>query len=82
MESDVRENRFAVLTDGARYTPVDMRLYLPQRWIDDPANVNPLSHRARARIAVQGDGARGAGERALPNDRKRTAGRCAGNHRG
>jgi SRSO17 transposase len=28
---------FAVLTDGARYTPVDMRLYLPQRWIDDPA---------------------------------------------
>jgi len=28
---------FAVLTDGARHTPVDMRLYLPQRWIDDPA---------------------------------------------
>jgi SRSO17 transposase len=27
---------FAVLTDGARHTPVDMRLYLPQRWIDDP----------------------------------------------
>jgi SRSO17 transposase len=26
-----------VLTDGARHTPVDMRLYLPQRWIDDPA---------------------------------------------
>jgi SRSO17 transposase len=28
---------FAVLTDGARHAPVDMRLYLPQRWIDDPA---------------------------------------------
>jgi SRSO17 transposase len=28
---------FAVLTDGARHTPVDMRLYLPQRWIDDAA---------------------------------------------
>jgi SRSO17 transposase len=28
---------FAVLTDGARHTPVDMRLSLPQRWIDDPA---------------------------------------------
>jgi SRSO17 transposase len=28
---------FAVLTDGVRHTPVDMRLYLPQRWIDDPA---------------------------------------------
>src|SRR4051812_11072627 len=28
---------FAVLTDGTRHTPVDMRLYLPQRWIDDPA---------------------------------------------
>ena len=28
---------FAVLTDGARHTPVDMRLYLPQCWIADPA---------------------------------------------
>jgi SRSO17 transposase len=28
---------FAVLTNGARHTPVDMRLYLPQRWINDPA---------------------------------------------
>ena len=26
---------FAVLTDGTRHTPVDMRLYLPKRWIDD-----------------------------------------------
>jgi SRSO17 transposase len=31
---------FAVLTNGARYTSVDMRLYLPQRWIDDPARCN------------------------------------------
>ena len=25
------------LTDGQRHTPIDMRLYLPGRWIDDPA---------------------------------------------
>jgi len=28
---------FAVLTDGHRHAPVDMRLYLPRRWIEDPA---------------------------------------------
>jgi SRSO17 transposase len=28
---------FGVLTDGQRHTPVDMRLYLPKGWIDDPA---------------------------------------------
>ena len=28
---------FAVLTDGERQTPIDMRLYLPERWIKDPA---------------------------------------------
>ena len=28
---------FAVLSDGERNTPVDMRLYLPKVWIDDPA---------------------------------------------
>jgi SRSO17 transposase len=38
---------FAVLTDGARHTPVDMRLYLPQRWIDDPARCD------RAEIPTQ-----------------------------
>jgi SRSO17 transposase len=38
---------FAVLTDGARHTPVDMRLYLPQRWIDDPARCD------RAEIPVE-----------------------------
>jgi len=28
---------FGVLTDGERHTPVDMRLYLPARWIEDAA---------------------------------------------
>jgi SRSO17 transposase len=27
---------FAVLSDGQRHAPVDMRLYLPKRWIEDP----------------------------------------------
>jgi SRSO17 transposase len=27
---------FGVLTDGERHTPIDMRLYLPDRWIQDP----------------------------------------------
>ena len=28
---------FGVLTDGQRHAPVDMRLYLPKCWTDDPA---------------------------------------------
>jgi SRSO17 transposase len=28
---------FGVLSDGQRHAPVDMRLYLPKSWIDDPA---------------------------------------------
>ena len=28
---------FGVLTDGARHAPVDMRLYLPKVWIENPA---------------------------------------------
>ncbi len=28
---------FGVLSDGQRHAPVDMRLYLPKGWIDDPA---------------------------------------------
>jgi SRSO17 transposase len=28
---------FAVLSDGDRHTPVDVRLYLPKVWTDDPA---------------------------------------------
>jgi SRSO17 transposase len=27
---------FGVLTDGGRHTPIDVRLYLPNRWIEDP----------------------------------------------
>lgn len=27
---------FGVLTDGQRHTPIDVRLYLPNRWIEDP----------------------------------------------
>ena len=28
---------FGVLADGERHTPIDARLYLPERWIEDPA---------------------------------------------
>ena len=40
---------FAVLTDGARHTPVDMRLYLPQRWIDDPVRCDVAEIPTQAR---------------------------------
>src|SRR4051794_17686292 len=45
---------FAVLSDGARHTPVDMRLYLPQRWVDDPARcdraeIPPEARRMRSK---------------------------------
>src|SRR4051812_47808237 len=45
---------FAVLTDGARHTPVDRRLYLPQRWVDDPARcelaeIPPEARRMRSK---------------------------------
>jgi SRSO17 transposase len=40
---------FAVLADGARHTPVDMRLYLPQRWIDDPARCDRVEIPVEAR---------------------------------
>jgi SRSO17 transposase len=48
---------FAVLTDGARHTPVDMRLYRPQRWIDDPARcdraeIPPEARQMRAKTAL------------------------------
>jgi SRSO17 transposase len=41
---------FAVLTDGARHTPVDMRLYLPQRWIDDAARCDRAEIPTEARV--------------------------------
>ncbi len=45
---------FAVLTDGTRHTPVDMRLYLPKRWIDDRfrcdrAGIPVVARRLRAK---------------------------------
>jgi len=33
----VRSRCSGCLTDGERHTPIDMRLYLPERWIKDPA---------------------------------------------
>jgi SRSO17 transposase len=50
---------FTVLTDGQRHTPVDMRLYLPQRWIEDPARCD------RAGIPVQERKLRSKAELAL-----------------
>jgi SRSO17 transposase len=51
---------FAVLTDGQRHAPVDMRLYLPQRWIEDPKRCNragiPVSARqlrSKAELALE-----------------------------
>ena len=55
---------FAVLTDGARHTPVDMRLYLPQCWIKDPARCDraeiPMearTMRAKTELALEMVGA-------------------------
>ena len=51
---------FAVLTDGQQHAPVDMRLYLPQRWIDDPKRCDragiPVSARqlrSKAELALE-----------------------------
>jgi SRSO17 transposase len=40
---------FGVLSDGCRHAPVDMRLYLPKRWIDDPARCDAAGIPADAR---------------------------------
>lgn len=40
---------FGVLTDGQRHALVDMRLYLPKRWIDDPARCDLAGIPAEAR---------------------------------
>ena len=61
---------FAVLTDGARYTPVDIRLYLPQRWIDDPARCNLAeipteARRMRSKSALALEMARAARARGM-----------------
>ena len=40
---------FGVLTDGERHAPVDMRLYLPKRWIEDAARCDAAGIPAEAR---------------------------------
>ena len=41
---------FGVLTDGVRHTPIDMRLYLPNRWIEDPERCDKAGVPAEARV--------------------------------
>jgi len=40
---------FAVLADGQQHAPVDMRLYLPKKWIDDPQRCDQAGVPADAR---------------------------------
>src|SRR5271157_544756 len=40
---------FGVLSDGERHAPVDMRLYLPKRWIEDAARCDAAGIPAEAR---------------------------------
>ena len=40
---------FGVLTDGERHAPVDMRLHLPNRWIEDAARCDRAGVPERAR---------------------------------
>jgi len=40
---------FAVLSDGQRHAPVDMRLYLPKAWIDDPQRCDQAGIPLKAR---------------------------------
>jgi SRSO17 transposase len=47
---------FGVLTDGQRHTPVDMRLYLPKRWIDDPARCDKAGVPENARVPTSKSG--------------------------
>lgn len=44
---------FGVLTDGQRHTPVDMRLYLPKRWIGDPARCEKAGIPETARVLTR-----------------------------
>ena len=37
-------------SDGQRHTPIDMRLYLPKRWIDDPARCDKAGIPEAARV--------------------------------
>jgi SRSO17 transposase len=40
---------FCVLSDGERHVPIDMRLYLPRTWVEDPARCERAGVPAKAR---------------------------------
>src|ERR1700733_4261830 len=61
---------FGVLTDGERHTPIDARLYLPERWIEDPARCERAGIPEAAREAFC---ARTAASIRLPSKRSRPA---------
>jgi SRSO17 transposase len=51
---------FGVLTDGQRHAPVDMRLYLPKVWTDDPARCEEAGvpkaareHKSKSELALE-----------------------------
>jgi SRSO17 transposase len=43
---------FGVLSDGERYAPVDVRLYLPKKWVEDPARCERAGVPAEARQLI------------------------------
>ena len=47
---------FGVLSDGQRHTPIDMRLYLPQRWIDEPDRCDQAGVPEAARTLISKSG--------------------------
>jgi SRSO17 transposase len=47
---------FAVLSDGQRHAPVDMRLYLPKAWIDDPLRCDQAGIPLKARTLTSKSG--------------------------
>ena len=47
---------FGVLTDGRRHTPIDMRLYLPNRWIEDPERCERAGVPEKARTKTSKSG--------------------------
>ena len=43
---------FGVLSDGERYAPIDVRLYLPKKWVEDPARCERAGVPAEARQLI------------------------------
>src|SRR5271155_4723422 len=67
---------FAVLTDGERHAPVDMRLYLPDRWIKNPARCEEAGVPEAARqLTSKSEHARHRAPGARPADAVRLGGR-------